>query len=548
MAMRPLNMMSGSSPRSQRGVTTIAVTVILLVILTLMVLFSTNVGFFEQRTTTNENRAQITEQLAEYAISLGGEYIKANRANILSDAATTGWFESGAERWKPCPALDASTPHPCDAERDAGRRAEMYYYDNVPATGSVEGLPYSSIPGSATGALTGESPTSTARFNADTVVNALLCRIDFDTTNPTAPVPKCEATPANGRDVAITLVAEVGIPGESASATIKETWATVTAPMPSAAVPLIASGLVKGLGNGQIVAAPNAGGYGVPASIWSPQEVDIGDSSPGCPATSGIGSFLTCHMGEYLGTTAISSLLTSCAGSGTSCGCPAMSTTGVDSLSGHSGSQKRESYDILDRDGGCGGPDVQFFPLEPYDRATDASDDSLFEYTFNVDYVVSEGSTTVNANCGVSGTQNCAAYALLEEFGATQLANCSTLNTASTGIFYVTGDCDVGNFGSPTNSVIVVVDGAVSINGNVNVYGMIFARSNNAANTADRVSGSGNVKIFGSLLVEGAVNLTGQPHLIYQDVSATSGSFGPIPRNVRFGKVSGSWLDNRVGI
>jgi hypothetical protein len=44
------------------------------------------------------------------------------------------------------------------------------------------------------------------------------------------------------------------------------------------------------------------------------------------------------------------------------------------------------------------------------------------------------------------------------------------------------------------------------------------------------------------------VRLTGSIHLIYQDVSAGGSQYGPIPQNVRFGKVSGSWLDSRVGI
>lgn len=549
-----------STRRTQRGVTTLAITLILLGVLTLMVLFSMNVGFFEQRATTNESRAQTTEQLAEYALNLSGEYLKANRANIISDGAGTGWFEAGAVRWKPCPVFVAGTTHPCDAERDPTRRAGMYYYDNDPATASIEGLPYPTIAGAVGGALTGDKdPTSTVRFGATTAVNALLCRIDFDVSNPTNPVPKCALTPPRGRDIAVTLVADVQLPGENSSATLKETWATVSAPMPSAAVPLVASGIVKGLGNAQIVASPNAGGYGIAASIWAPSEVDIGDTTPGCASTTGIGSFLTCHLGDYLSGTPRENLLTACAGTGSPCGCPAMGSTGVDSLSGHSGVIKRESFDVLDMDGGCGGPDIQFFPLEPNDRprdpllfpadVADPADDSIFEYTFGVDYVVSEGATVVNTNCGTSGTQNCAAFALLEEYGATQLPDCTSLDSSSAGIFYVTGDCTVGSFGSPTDSVIVVVDGHVHLgNGNNDFYGILFARSDDAATALERVSGTSNIKIFGALIVEGSVALAGQPHLIYQEISSSAGAFGSIPPNVKFGKVAGSWLDNRVGI
>ncbi len=44
------------SRRAQRGITTLAITLILLGIVTIIVLFATNVAFFEQRTSTHQNR------------------------------------------------------------------------------------------------------------------------------------------------------------------------------------------------------------------------------------------------------------------------------------------------------------------------------------------------------------------------------------------------------------------------------------------------------------------------------------------------------------
>ena len=82
--------------RYQGGITTLAITLILLVILTVMALFSANVGFFEQRTTTNENRAQLTESLAEYALNLGGEYLKSSRVNIISKTGTNVFHGQGS--------------------------------------------------------------------------------------------------------------------------------------------------------------------------------------------------------------------------------------------------------------------------------------------------------------------------------------------------------------------------------------------------------------------------------------------------------------------
>ena len=533
-----------ASPRAQRGITTLTITLILLIILTLMVLFSTNVGFFEQRTSTNENRAQITEQMAEYALNLGGEYLKINRDNIISRTGT-GWLTTTGTGtgWVRCPSGTIATTHPCAAERDVTRRAQMYYFDNDRATSAIDPVPYSTLTGAQTGALTGADAST--RFAGSVVVNALLCRIGYDTSNPAAPVPRCEAAPASGNNVAVTLVTEAQLTGESSTALMKETWATFSVPNPQAPVPLIASGVAEGLGNAQIVAAPNAGGYGVPASIWSPNDIDIGNSGAGACGSGGLGSVSTCHLGEYLQDTPREDLKTTCATSSNACGCPNVSASGVDFLSGHSQGTRRESLDILDRDSNCGPlPDITFFPREPYDKNTDGTDDSLFEYIFNLDYVVAEGGTTVLNNCGTSGTQNCAAYALTEEFGATVLSDCSSLNTASTGFFYVTGDCNLNSVGSPTSSVIVIVDGDLQLNGNLDIYGMIFARSND---NSQEVTGNGNVKIFGALVVEGDVNTTGSLDIIY-DSTATSQDPNRIPPGARFGKVTGSWLDSRVGI
>ena len=545
-------------PARQGGITTIAITLLLLGIVTIFLLFSANVTFFDQKTATAENRSVAAEQMAEYAANLGGQFLNAHRSVVANISATDGgWLASTgtSRRWVRCPAGALASEggtvamtHPCAAERIQARREQMFYYDNDPATTAIDPIPNASLAGLQQGALTGAD--SSTRFTGTTTVNALLCRIGFTTATP--PVPECQASPINGANVAVTIIATNVQAGESSSATIKETWATAITRTPTAVVPLIASGLVQGLGNAQIVAAPNAGGYGIPGSIWSPNNVDIGNTSTGCGG-GGIGSVSTCHIGEYLQSTPRDQLKTTCITSNTACGCPAITASGVDFLSGHSGSLKVERADVLDADSDCGGADIQFFPaqhggIQPKDDDSDPSDDSLFEYIFDVSNVVNENATTVNTNCGASGTQNCAAAVLIDDFNATVLANCSSLNTASAGIFYVTGDCDLGNIGSPNNSVVLVVDGEVKVNGNVAFYGMLFARSNTPEASSERVKGSGNVKIVGSLVVEGSVNVTGSLDLIYDNSNVSGNPGGPIPPGVRFGKVSGSWLDSQIGI
>lgn len=552
-----------SFPRRQGGITTLAVTLLLLAIVTIFLLFSSNVSFFDQRTATAENRATASEQMAELAVNLAGQFLSANRA-VVANVGAGGWLEpSGSSRhWVRCPA-SPTAPHPCLAERDSTRRAQMYYYDNDVSTSDVDPIPNGSLTGLQQGGLTADtnSAATSSRFTGTTRVDALLCRIGYTTATP--PVPECQASPTNGANIAVTLIANNQQTGESSSATVKETWATAITRTPTAAVPLIASGTVMGLGNAQIVAAPNAGGYGVVGSIWSPNNVDIGNSGTGCGG-GGVGSVSTCHIGEFLKSTPRDQLKTTCITSNNACGCPSVTTSGVDFLSGHSGSVKVERLDILDADGDCGGADIQFFPaqhggLSPKDDDTDPSDDSLFEYIFDVTNVVDEltGSAvpTVNTNCSTSNASvpaakrtNCAVVDLVEDFNATVLADCSSLNTSSAGIFYVYGNCDLGNVGSANNSVVLVVDGDVKINGNVDFFGMLFARNDNPESSVDRVTGNGNVKIVGSLVVEGNVKITGSIDLIYDNTGVSGNPGGPISPNVRFGKVSGSWLDSQVGI
>lgn len=561
----------------QRGVTTLAVTMLLLSILAVIVLFSTNVAYFEQRTTTHENRARLAEQAAEYSTNLAGEFIKANRGNIIGDTGT-GWLSVANRRWVQCstvmPVADGGTSgsatpagHPCLSERDVARRVQLWFYSQDGTAGGNLNLPYTTagqngaIPAAAQLTTVG----GTAAFPVTTQVQVVLCRIDT-TLEPDAlgvlPVGfPCRANPAAGNRVAITMVGSANLTGEGAGAQVRETWASVSDFMPTSAVPLVASGLVQGLGNAQIVASANAGGPGIPATIWAPSDVDI--QGPGS-----IGSVSTCQVGEFLKNTASVNLKTTCATSATACGCPAISASGEDFLSGHSGSVKVERNDVLDIDGNQGKyadgvtptPDIQFFPGQrvsdgvSLDTAVD-DDDSLFEYTFNVNYEscspnnnggagdcgVGDTKHRTRMKCGDSGTQDCAVFALQEQLGAQTHTGCAGFGPTTSGLHYVSGACNFPNnvIGSPTNPVIIVAEGSADLSSTF--YGMLYVRSPTGAAS---FTGSGNRQLFGSLIVEGNVNITGSFTLVYDDTSL-GGSTNQIPPSAKFGRVPGSWLDDQ---
>ncbi len=539
------------SRHGQAGATTLAVTMIMLVIITAMVLFSTSVGYFEQRTTTNQNRARIAQRSAEYALSLAGEYVKANRGKLISnDAAKGGWLSATTLRWAKCAdvgtvdtaALDSefTAGHPCLSERDEARRAEMYFWTVDGTTAGSTELPYTSVIPSAAQVESGVG--GSADFSAETTVGALLCRLDTtDLTNV-----QCKLEPTSGNRVALTLVAATELTGEGADAQVKEAWATYNSFVPSAAVPLVASGFVKGLGNAQIVAAPNAGGYGLPGSIWSPEDADVDGSGGG-----GIGTVSTCHIGDFLKGIPESGLKTTCATT-SSCSCSGGSSS--EFLSGHNGSIVREMEDIIDVDGNKGVlPDATFFPGNGMDKSTDPTDDSLFEFTFNVDYTTLESNANgeTEITCGEDGTQNCVDYALREEFDAKILASCAALDGNSSGIIYVPSGCTSlpDLVGSAENPVILVIDQTGDIQLDLNsdglFYGLLFVHNDvpkTATGDTPLVKGNGDQKIFGALVVEGNVEISGNITVVYDDTSV-SGDTHKLPASARFGRVAGSWLD-----
>jgi hypothetical protein len=74
------------------------------------------------------------------------------------------------------------------------------------------------------------------------------------------------------------------------------------------------------------------------------------------------------------------------------------------------------------------------------------------------------------------------------------------------------------------------------------MYGMLFIHSDN--NDA-QVGSSGKAQVYGSLVVEGDIKMTGGFTIVY-DSTASSANTNEIPSNAMFGLVPGSWLDAKT--
>lgn len=552
-----------SSARKERGIATLFVALAILVILTIIVLGSSSVALFEQKTATNEYRQRLADQAAEYALNLGGEFFKSNVVNLAS-AETNGWLATGTTRWVRCSSVTPTGNHPCLTEPNLTRRAQLYFY----SVGGDTAVPYNSqVQASAQLGNVG------GVFSAgNTAVSALLCRLDTTITTTTGGVttitPECRATPSidSTNRIAVTVISRSTLTNENSSSEMKATWGNFDTFSTGAAVPLVASGTVDGVGNVEIVTAANGGGTGVPVSIWSASDADVDKTGGGSAA-----SVSTCQVGEFLKSTPESQLMTTCPTVNNACGCPAPNNGSTKEivyaqnpnfLSGHvpGAANCCENIDILDRDGGKGAsPDITFYPGMGLDDFNAPNDDSLFEWIFDVpgeSNTTRPNASTTNypnqgatlTNCGPSGSQNCAIYYLTapDELNAQQVtcAGLSALGSSASGLYYVTdssaaSECSLpAQVGTPEAPALVVVNDKAQLNSTL-LYGMLFVRSNN--NTAT-LRATGHAQIYGSVVVEGSTNIAGSFTIVYSNAQ-TSKPGKKLPETTRFGLLPGSWLD-----
>lgn len=104
-------------------------------------------------------------------------------------------------------------------------------------------------------------------------------------------------------------------------------------------------------------------------------------------------------------------------------------------------------------------------------------------------------------------------------------------------VIWVNGDLNINSnatIGSPTNPVIIVVDGNAHLNGNLVIYGVVYCTDMTWDNT-----GGGGAKIIGAAIAEGNFTTTGTPDPTYSPdvlnrLKTTTGQFA---------KVLGSWRD-----
>ncbi len=135
-----------------------------------------------------------------------------------------------------------------------------------------------------------------------------------------------------------------------------------------------------------------------------------------------------------------------------------------------------------------------------------------------------------------------AEYQTIKE-DAEVVANCNNLGPKSTGLIWVTGNCNLPNrdVGSKENPVLLVVEGAITSNGSYDFYGLIYLF--NLAGGAAQAQFNGDYHIHGSMFVHNtmSLNLTGNFVLEYDRGVLDNLNNGPSGRALA--RIPGAWSD-----
>jgi hypothetical protein len=480
-----------SAVKNQKGGMTIFAAVVLLSLMTLMLVYASRTQMSEQRISANEYQQKLAFHAAETGVEQALEYMLANSARVLSASPAAapdgsggtrpGWYNDGARLWTACPANPGLT-HPCGGELAAGNGPTSFFYDN-PATGTAGS--YDFLPLSP-GVL---PQNSTFR------VTAIMCQLDFDN-----PAGGCLAAPAPGEDTSesayvLTLMAygyaDCSVPDDLDSCLVQ---ASVSLPMTNfnfargtPAVPLTTKTSFPPTGTAEIVPNPNAGGVGVPVSVWA-------NKNPACSTGDpllGSGNWATCEYSEWYEADVIPG--------GMDCGNPSCSCAHSEALSYTIGLNDQFGIDLLEDDN---------FPCD------------LFEFYF-----------------GVPRSE----YQLVKS-SARVIGDCSRLDENSYGIYWVTGEeCNVGantTLGSAERPIMLVSAAHhTRFTGGAKIYGVVFVTD--VENPDADWDASGNNIIYGSAILDAELDsFVGTFQIIWnEDASLTAA------RSDGLGALSGGWRD-----
>ncbi|MBT8063570.1 MAG: hypothetical protein KJN94_01015, partial [Gammaproteobacteria bacterium] len=431
----------------QKGAITMFTAVLILILLTELVIFATQVGVFEQRKSANEMNQKIAFHTADGALQMAKQFMTANAYRASSSSLANGWLATGATRWQPCVGNEAKD-HPCWAEPVAAFRDG----DGTSGSGSY----FYSFDGS------NELPLDPGALGASTTENvtlhALLCMLEIDRTqDPIVRGCTTDTSKHDQRYFMITLLAR----GEadctnSANCNAEALVSTKIGSFGPGGgaggpgVPLTARTAVPLSGTVEIATNPNGGGVGVPISSWVNANNGSACDVAGDPIDPVSGSYSTCERHEWYGVDEFPADYK----------CPTQNCACLKSddrlLSYADGNERILSMDIV--------PDDSF----PCD---------LFQYMFGIP------KSNYQAVIDLVPPQN-------------RLTDCDSLDTDSVGLYWISGsECDFKTqVGTAENPVFLIsAAGNTKVSAGASMFGVLMVTDAEVSN-AD-FTGNGHATI-----------------------------------------------------
>jgi len=580
-----MNIHSIKASGGQRG-NALLVAVILLLLASVITLLTLNVGIFEQRTSGNDTRAKLISEVAEAGIAQGAEYFRLKPAVLT---ATSGkWVLCGAnDQTFPCGSIPDEL---VDADGDPAttatvqRRSTMYYWCNSGASPCDTGgadlnndgqtnkfdarmLPLGEVLDTAAARISSVGGFDQVSYG----VGVVLCRIA--TPKTAADITRC-ATNADEQSntYVYNFVSVASLPGEKTRTTVSQMLGRYQLFRPNLnEPPVIASGSVDVTGGLQLVTNPNAGGPGVPVSVWTRRDIQ----KTGTPNTCYADEFYRYGYKNNDPPTLEQGMIVC-----DTCGCDGDKSLSYDK----SGNVQDEGMDILDIDGsnGSNGKGVNA-DVQPQEFPCD-----LFEYVFGVksredtdgDHfcetlvpaVQYTAPTTMQQvyldadeaylykNATTIIPRNATAQSLMKP---SQTLGGAYPSSGLSGIVWCQTNCDVGaneQIGTPTMPVLLVIDGAATIQGRV--FGLVVMRSPttdptkhplngphdhsadkldpNTGGTATLDMNAGAV-VYGAVVVQGQVNKANGTAAIVYSADVFKNFANSIP--AQNSNLPGAWTD-----
>ena len=473
----------------QRGGITVFTAIMVLLILTLLMIYAVRVSVFEQRVSANEVRQKSAFHAAEAAIEQGLEYLLANGTAILSSAVDEfpdgaggftrdGWF--AANRWLQCTSDLVDDPdHPCGG--DMPMRVGSFYYDD-PATSAAD-VPVDSLP-----LVLGDFDTGvTARLSAN------ICFVSLGGTGGVCGAPPADEEDENRAYMIVTMLGygfsdcadTTDLTTCTGRATVAKPLANYKALAGAPVVPVTTKTAFEVTGTAEVVPNPNAGGVGVPISVWQNYNTSCGGEDADLR-----GNWMTCEQHEWYGEGQTPE--------GVTCGKVECKCDISEAISYVGGSTPYNGIDLIED---------QAFPCD------------LFDYYFNVPrslYLTVKNSATIITDCDYLGPHH-------------------------SGLVWISGgSCDVTGgrvIGSPGSPVVLVAATETKFVSGTTIHGVLYIFDGEDPDAA--VYAHADLTIYGAVIVDallGAFNGTFQ--VVYNGgVLANAAGISGL------GAINGGWRD-----